>query len=89
MRPYFGYGSRMDGARGIRGEKVVCGAASAPELLGSGQGAAADSLGKDALKCLNNHIHYLRVGHGNTDKDKDSSIKHLHTILHTGTSSWA
>ena len=38
---------------------------------GSGQGAATDSLGKDALRCLNNHVHLRRVGHGNCDKVKD------------------
>lgn len=61
---------RVD-APGVWGEKVVCGAASAPELSGLGQGATADSLGEDVLQCLNNHIHHLRVGRGNTDKDKD------------------
>lgn len=74
MPPYFGCGSRTGGAPGIRGEKVVFGAASAPELSGSARGAAADSPGKDALQCQNSHIHHLRVGHCNTDKDKDSSV---------------
>lgn len=66
------------GAPGIRGEKVVFGAVSTAELSGSARGAAADSLGKDALQCLNNHIHHLRVGHCSTDKDIDSSVKASH-----------
>ncbi len=57
------------GAPGMQGEKVVFGAASAPQLSGSAQGAAADS-----LQCVNNHIHHLRVGRCSTGKDKDSSI---------------
>ena len=37
------------GAPGMRGENTVFGAASTPESSGSGQGAAVDSLGKNAL----------------------------------------
>lgn len=45
MRPYFWEG----GAPGMRGENIVFGAASTLKSSGSGQGAAVDSLGKNAL----------------------------------------
>lgn len=60
-------------APGMQGVRIL-GGASAPELSGSTQGAAADSLGEDELQCLNNHLHPLRVGHCNMHKDKDSDI---------------
>lgn len=78
MRPFFGVGRGScwtGGAPGIKPCESGVWCDVGPRVVRVSSGFyTADSHGRNSLKCFNSHIHHLRVGHCNTDKDKDPIV---------------